>query len=162
VYECVVFVILMGKVAQYNLQDDIIELVLQGESSKSIARIFKKRGIEISWMTIQRWINKNKEIIHLKTLQNDTVKERVVTNTLNASESILELTGITKRILFNSLQDGDRASSLRALERLEKQLLLYTKLVGMPGEDSGMVHFLEHLPPAQREAIKNVLNGRNT
>jgi len=151
----------MSKIEDLNLQNDIFDLVSQGHSARSIARIFKKRGVKIHHSTISRWINSNQELLNIMSQRDDKMKERVVNTFLDASQQILFMNTATLKIFNESEVDNDRTSMFRALDQMGKNLLLYNQLIGKPESEMDMVRILERLPAEYQEAIKNVHRRRN-
>lgn len=151
----------MGKVEDYTLETDIIELHSQGESSRKISVIFKKRGIAISKTAIQNWINTHKSLIGQLAKQNDVIQNRLVNAFLDAGQQILFMNNAALKIFNEAEADIDRPSMFRALDQMGKNLLLYNQLIGKPESEMDMVRILERLPPKYQEAIKLVHSRGN-
>ena len=126
------------------------------------ARILEKRGIKIHHSTISRWINNNQQLIQSYTRQNDTIRERIATTFLDASDQILFMNREAKTIYDQAIKEGDRLNALRALDQMGKNLLLYQKVIGLPDTDkTPVVKLIQQLPSPYREVLIDIHNKRS-
>ena len=116
------------KVLELGLEDRVIEMYAKGMGSKMIAGIFQKEGIEISHMSIERWVKNLKDW----TLRLMSAEQKVQSDYAKKFLNSLSL-------IFNEMQElqekakswsGDRENYIKLKKIIKDYVELNAKRLG--------------------------------
>jgi len=120
----------MLRIKKLGLEQEVIRLRSMGLSSRDISKEFRKKEMDISHMSVERFLNSSNDISREVISKNYELKEKLVSQKLNVHDQIIDTCNLLKR----RIEELDNSKDHRALQgyirELREQLHLIVKLSG--------------------------------
>jgi len=121
----------INKIIKFNLEEQANKLKAQGLSDYKIAEELSKiAGVKITRSTVYRYFSSNQDTVVNRIKQREEVVTKAVNGRIDAVQQLITINNETLKILQQAKAAGDLKTALKAIERIEKQLELQTKLLG--------------------------------
>jgi hypothetical protein len=125
-----------NKIVLYGLEDRCKSLKSQNKSYTQIAQaLTKESDKKISVMAVSRYFKSNREALAEAVNKSEVLKEQRACEYLDAISQLRAINEETFSILAEAKTAKDHKISLKAIERIEKQLELQAKLLSEINEN---------------------------